>query len=329
MKPFSAILGIAKRSMIIPARRRLVKLRPHPFLLTRLFRNLIVGKPSSEVQESRSDPQYRISEKRLSSLNASWIRQHWFLKSPTEQRNLLGYCSLCSAWTPMHVDHSVCSEFEGQRIPWWTNTISCWRCGTTARLRAAFDLAINQLNCRAHHNIYLTEQKTPFFRAFRAKFPNTIGSEFVTNLVNRGSTTACGIRCEDLCQLTFADGTFDFVLSFEVLEHVPNYRKALQECFRVLRAGGKLVISVPFHGEAETVERCRLLPDGSIEHYLPPEYHGDPVRPDDGVLCFRYFGVSFLNDLLAAGFNDAWILSYWSAELGYLGENRAFFVATR
>jgi SAM-dependent methyltransferase len=38
--------------------------------------------------------------------------------------------------------------------------------------------------------------------------------------------------------LTFEDATFDLVISLNVLEHVPNPAKYLQECYRVLRSGG-------------------------------------------------------------------------------------------
>jgi SAM-dependent methyltransferase len=45
--------------------------------------------------------------------------------------------------------------------------------------------------------------------------------------------------------LPFADNTFDAVICSEVLEHVPVVAKVLQEIDRVLRPGGRLVISVP------------------------------------------------------------------------------------
>ena len=38
--------------------------------------------------------------------------------------------------------------------------------------------------------------------------------------------------------LTFDDCCFDLVISLNVLEHIPNPNKYLQECYRVLRTGG-------------------------------------------------------------------------------------------
>jgi coenzyme F420 hydrogenase subunit beta len=49
----------------------------------------------------------------------------------------------------------------------------------------------------------------------------------------------------DLISLPFADGQFDFILSLETLEHAPDPLGFLQELARVLKPGGKLVLSCP------------------------------------------------------------------------------------
>jgi SAM-dependent methyltransferase len=46
--------------------------------------------------------------------------------------------------------------------------------------------------------------------------------------------------------LPFPDGTFDTVVSFEVLEHVPDSRGMVAELQRVLKPGGRLILSTPF-----------------------------------------------------------------------------------
>ncbi len=45
--------------------------------------------------------------------------------------------------------------------------------------------------------------------------------------------------------LPFADGSFDLATSFEVLEHVPDDASAAAELARVLRPGGRALITVP------------------------------------------------------------------------------------
>jgi SAM-dependent methyltransferase len=49
----------------------------------------------------------------------------------------------------------------------------------------------------------------------------------------------------DATHLPFADETFDKVLMTEVLEHIPEEQAALREIRRVLRPGGRYVLSVP------------------------------------------------------------------------------------
>lgn len=46
-------------------------------------------------------------------------------------------------------------------------------------------------------------------------------------------------------QLPYADSFFDSVLMLDVLEHIPEDSLVLKECFRVLRKGGLLVMTVP------------------------------------------------------------------------------------
>ena len=45
--------------------------------------------------------------------------------------------------------------------------------------------------------------------------------------------------------LPFADASFDAVICSEVLEHIPDYHKALDEIRRVLKINGDLAVSVP------------------------------------------------------------------------------------
>jgi SAM-dependent methyltransferase len=42
------------------------------------------------------------------------------------------------------------------------------------------------------------------------------------------------------------DASYDAVMHFQTLEHVPNPRVFLAECFRVLKPGGRLFCTVPF-----------------------------------------------------------------------------------
>jgi SAM-dependent methyltransferase len=48
--------------------------------------------------------------------------------------------------------------------------------------------------------------------------------------------------------LPFPDGSLDFVLSHEVIEHVEDDRRAVQEMVRVLRPGGRIALFAPNRG---------------------------------------------------------------------------------
>jgi len=49
----------------------------------------------------------------------------------------------------------------------------------------------------------------------------------------------------DATSLEFPDNSFDTVLIVEVLEHVRDFRKLLEEAVRVVRNGGRIIVSVP------------------------------------------------------------------------------------
>lgn len=49
----------------------------------------------------------------------------------------------------------------------------------------------------------------------------------------------------DVAKISYPDGFFDAVVSFETVEHVPEPERFLNEIQRVLRPGGRLIISTP------------------------------------------------------------------------------------
>ena len=49
----------------------------------------------------------------------------------------------------------------------------------------------------------------------------------------------------DVRNIEIPDNSQDLVICSEVLEHVPNFREVLKECYRILKPGAVMLISVP------------------------------------------------------------------------------------
>jgi FkbM family methyltransferase len=63
----------------------------------------------------------------------------------------------------------------------------------------------------------------------------------------------------DICQIPVPDASFDIILCTEVLEHVPRPIEALQEMARIVKPGGRLLITAPL---------------GSGMHQVPYHFYG-------------------------------------------------------
>lgn len=87
-------------------------------------------------------------------------------------------------------------------------------------------------------------------------------------------------------------GTFDTIFSFETLEHVPDDRRFLDQLIKMLKPGGKLILSTPF-GEG------RNEPCGSPFHYFQltekefTDLFKEPRFSFSHVEYFYQFGVCF------------------------------------
>ena len=98
-----------------------------------------------------------------------------------------------------------------------------------------------------------------------------------------------GVRCEDLERQTFADESFDLVVTQDVMEHVFHPEKAHREIWRTLKPGGMHIHTTPiFKHRVTTERRAWLSPDGTISHLGEPEFHGNPVDPEGSLVTFHY-----------------------------------------
>ncbi len=241
-----------------------------------------------------------------------------------------GYCFVCRKMENLQVDFSYSYPINGEFLPNWREHLQCPSCKLNNRMRAAIHLLDQECSVHLGSRIYITEQSTPLFQVIRAKYPYSIGSEYLGSMSPLGEVDKNGLRNESIANLTFPANSFDQIVSFDVLEHVPNYARGFGECFRCLKPGGTLLFSVPFFPtRPDTIVRARMEPDGTICHLLPPEYHGDPLNAK-GCLCFYHFGWDLLGVLEQLGFQDSYALFYWSRQYGYIGNSdQSIFIAKK
>jgi 2-polyprenyl-3-methyl-5-hydroxy-6-metoxy-1,4-benzoquinol methylase len=86
----------------------------------------------------------------------------------------------------------------------------------------------------------------------------------VLDAVRPSVADAVRLDVADVCQLPYADGAFDLVVCFNVIEHLDHPRRALDELARVLAADGLLLVSTPnrwMHAPASPHHRCGYSPD--------------------------------------------------------------------
>jgi SAM-dependent methyltransferase len=172
------------------------------------------------------------------------------------------------------------------------------RTGLNSRMR--FSLEIIKKYFATDKDIYLTEHGTPYHRNISVPDQQNL----VTSYYKPGDALH-----QDLTALNFADNSFDLCLSFEDLEHIPDYHKAIEELYRVTKPGGHVLLSTPFILENDhTLIRAVINVNGEITHLLEPEYHGDPVLPQ-GILCYYHFGWDLLETFRDAGFSSVKIIT--------------------
>lgn len=239
---------------------------------------------------------------------------------PETPSELNGNCFICNEPVAFTVDIPE----DGGPVN-WRETLTCPQCGLINRWRGCLHIFAALFEPTRFDRIYLTETLTPVYQNLASRFSLLSGSEFFPDLESGGwvQTHTMAVRNEDVTSLTFADSSLEAVLCFDVLEHVPDYRSALKEFYRVLGSGGQLLISVPFSFKQETLVRAMLDDADNIKHLMEPCYHGDPLS-DQGVLSYYDFGMELLEEMREAGFQECFLVCYHSKKWGYFDHNVAF-----
>ncbi|HEU0264706.1 MAG TPA: methyltransferase domain-containing protein, partial [Geobacterales bacterium] len=239
------------------------------------------------------------------------------------EKNMAHFAATAEAMTAPHKDHggtvkgidpgtcTVCGKqvvFAAKRQDFSLRETQCPACKASQRTRDLAQVILDtfggsssvseSLPALQQLSIYEAAASGPLHELLKA-LPGYVCSEFYDD-VPRGGIGSAGVRCEDLERLTFADASFDLVITQDVFEHIANPWKAFGEIERVLKRGGSHIFTVPLHEGSRTLLRARLH-QGKTDFLLPPVYHGDPLRPA-GTLVYTDFGNDLGNLLTGQGF---------------------------
>ena len=216
----------------------------------------------------------------------------------TYRHHRVGKCPVCGRMTIF-----FCLDRESFR-----NSMICLFCRSASRNRHVAKailgivggeegMSIADLTATGNVSIYNTATDDCFSRVMR-DYDGYFSSCFKDGLA-LGTEISPRTSCQNIEALTFADGSFDFVITEDVFEHVRHPEKGFREILRVLRPGGYHVFTVPFHFDRPTLVRVDTSGTDDVQ-LLPPEYHGDPLRGT--ILAYRTFGIDLFEQLNTIGF---------------------------
>lgn len=139
--------------------------------------------------------------------------------------------------------------------------------GARKRHRLVWHFLENELKIlKGHSKILHIAPELPFYEILSKQKGLTYvpGDKMVAGYSNQK-----GILNVDLTALEFENDMFDYVLCNHVLEHIPDDGKAMSEIFRVLKPGGKAIITVPINEKlSETYEDSTITsPKDREKHF--------------------------------------------------------------
>jgi len=104
----------------------------------------------------------------------------------------------------------------------------------------------------------------------QARFTGVDVSQAALDLAAKAAPHAAFHRIADGAPLPLADASVDFILATEVIEHVYDTEAMFREMARVLKPGGRLLITTPYHGFLKNLVRVAVWFD---RHFDPTGPH--------------------------------------------------------
>lgn len=103
----------------------------------------------------------------------------------------------------------------------------------------------------------------------------------------------------DMMDIMYDEKKFDLVIHSDTLEHVLDPKKALKECYRILKPGGYCIFTVPI-----ILGRLSMSRENK-----PISYHGNPNFPLDDFIVHTEFGADIWSYVMQSGFSECRIIT--------------------
>lgn len=197
-----------------------------------------------------------------------------------------------------------CCGREGtfrSRYDWLRDHLLCEHCACIPRERALMLVIDRWMPDWAQKRVH---ESSPGYRGASVRLRRECGAYTATHFrpgVTLGETIpGTQWTCEDLERQTFADGSFDLVVTQDVFEHVLDPEAAFREVARTLRPGGMHVFTTPLvNKHLPSQVWASRAPDGSVIHHQEPEYHGNPIDAK-GSLVTMHWGYDIVEHIWRA-----------------------------
>ncbi|HCG05121.1 MAG TPA: SAM-dependent methyltransferase [Desulfovibrio sp.] len=176
-------------------------------------------------------------------------------------------------WCPICERETVFVSAEA----WLRDHYRCLRCGSIPRFRAlirALDRFVPNWRALALHEFAPGGASSDYLRTRCRRYS---ASHYLPDVPFGSFSPAHGCASQDMEALTYADASFDVLVSQDVMEHLMDPAAAWREIARVLKPGGAHVFTVPWYPDEACTRRRAIRQDGQVRHLAPPQYHGNPV----------------------------------------------------
>jgi len=168
---------------------------------------------------------------------------------------------------------------------WLRDHYLCLNCNAQPRERALFAVLAQLRPDWRSLNIHESSPGTAASRRLADQARGYLASQYDPSIPWGSTHPTGGWRSEDLENQTFADASFDLVVTQDVMEHVFAPDRAMAEIARTLRPGGMHICTVPIvNKDKPSVRRARRKADGTVEHLLEPVFHGNPMDPNGSLV---------------------------------------------